>query len=40
MGLAPYGSPFCEDKIKKLIDIKKIAFRLDQSILIMQLDLQ
>ena len=32
MGLAPYGKPVYEDKIKKLIDIKKDGtFRLDQS---------
>ena len=32
MGLAPYGSPIYEDKIKKLIDIKNDGtFRLDQS---------
>ena len=32
MGLAPYGSPIYENKIKKLIDIKKDGtFRLDQS---------
>ncbi len=31
MGLAPYGSPIYEDKIKKLIDIKEDGtFRLDQ----------
>tara|TARA_B100000161_G_scaffold263857_1_gene235973 strand:+ start:871 stop:2706 length:1836 start_codon:yes stop_codon:yes gene_type:complete len=31
MGLAPYGNPIYEDKIKKLIDIKKDGtFRLDQ----------
>ncbi len=31
MGLAPYGNPFYEDKIKKLIDIKEDGtFRLDQ----------
>jgi carbamoyltransferase len=32
MGLAPYGNPIYEDKIKKLIDIKEDgSFRLDQS---------
>ena len=32
MGLAPYGNPIYEDKIKKLIDIKDDGtFRLDQS---------
>jgi len=32
MGLAPYGNPIYEDKIKKLIDIKEDGtFRLDQS---------
>ncbi|MDC1078307.1 carbamoyltransferase [Candidatus Pelagibacter sp.] len=32
MGLAPYGNPIYEDKIKKLIDIKDDgSFRLDQS---------
>ena len=32
MGLAPYGNPVHEDKIKKLIDIKDDGtFRLDQS---------
>jgi len=32
MGLAPYGNPIYEDKIKKLIDIKNDGtFRLDQS---------
>ena len=32
MGLAPYGNPIYEDKIKKLIDIKSDGtFRLDQS---------
>tara|TARA_Y100001970_G_scaffold104360_1_gene130736 strand:+ start:2249 stop:4084 length:1836 start_codon:yes stop_codon:yes gene_type:complete len=32
MGLAPYGSPIYEEKIKKLIDIKNDGtFRLDQS---------
>ena len=32
MGLAPYGSPIYEDKIKKLVDIKDDGtFRLDQS---------
>ena len=32
MGLAPYGNPVYEDKIKKLIDIKNDGtFRLDQS---------
>jgi carbamoyltransferase len=32
MGLAPYGSPLYEDKIKKLIDIKEDGtFRMDQS---------
>ena len=32
MGLAPYGDPVYEDKIKKLIDIKEDGtFRLDQS---------
>jgi carbamoyltransferase len=32
MGLAPYGYPIYEDKIKKLIDIKEDgSFRLDQS---------
>tara|TARA_Y100000590_G_scaffold312915_1_gene353705 strand:- start:428 stop:2263 length:1836 start_codon:yes stop_codon:yes gene_type:complete len=32
MGLAPYGSPIYEDKIKKLIDIKDDGtFRLDQA---------
>jgi carbamoyltransferase len=32
MGLAPYGNPVYEDKIKKLIDIKEDGtFRLDQS---------
>jgi len=32
MGLAPYGSPIYEDKIKKLFDIKDDgSFRLDQS---------
>ena len=32
MGLAPYGNPIYEDKIKKLIDIKQDGtFRLDQS---------
>ena len=31
MGLAPYGTPIYEDKIKKLIDIKDDGtFRLDQ----------
>ena len=31
MGLAPYGSPIYEDKIKKLVDIKNDgSFRLDQ----------
>ena len=31
MGLAPYGKPIYEDKIKKLIDIKDDGtFRLDQ----------
>ena len=31
MGLAPYGSPIYEDKIKKLVDIKDDGtFRLDQ----------
>ena len=32
MGLAPYGSPIYEEKVKKLIDIKEDGtFRLDQS---------
>ena len=32
MGLAPYGSPIYQDKIKKLVDIKNDGtFRLDQS---------
>ncbi len=32
MGLAPYGKPLYEDKIKKIIDIKKDGtFRMDQS---------
>jgi carbamoyltransferase len=32
MGLAPYGNPIYQDKIKKLIDIKDDGtFRLDQS---------
>ena len=32
MGLAPYGKPIYEDKIKKLIDIKNDGtFRLDQT---------
>ena len=31
MGLAPYGKPIYEDKIKKLIDIKEDGtFKLDQ----------
>ena len=31
MGLAPYGYPIFEDKIKQLIDIKEDgSFRLDQ----------
>ena len=31
MGLAPYGNPIYEDKVKKLIDLKKDgSFRLDQ----------
>ena len=31
MGLAPYGKPIYEDKVKKLIDIKDDgSFRLDQ----------
>ena len=31
MGLAPYGKPVYEDKIKKLVDIKEDGtFRLDQ----------
>ena len=31
MGLAPYGNPIYEDKIKKLVDIKEDGtFRLDQ----------
>ena len=40
MGLAPYGKPIFEDKVK-LLDLKDDGtFRLDQNILIMQLDLQ
>ena len=39
MGLAPYGNPIYEEKIKNLIDIKEDgSFRLDQNILIMRLD--
>ena len=38
MGLAPYGNPIYEDKIKEIVDIKNDGtFRLDQNILIMRL---
>ena len=41
MGLAPYGNPIYENKVKQLIDLKDDGiFRLDQKYLIMRLDLQ
>ena len=41
MGLAPYGNPIYEDKVKELVDIKDDGtFRLIKDILIMQLVLQ